>query len=75
MNVYWTLLTFTPPLLHHHQPPRELNERLYWDTNSKQAVHFLSPDYVQCTHDSHQLNYDIEFDTASGELRFQFTAS
>jgi hypothetical protein len=51
------------------------NERLCWDSTSKQAVHFLSPDCALGTSHLHKLNYVSEFITASGELRFSFTAS
>ena len=58
-----------------HQAPGGPNERLCWDSTSKQAVHFLSPDSALGTSHLHKLNYVSEFNTASGELRFCFTAS
>lgn len=58
-----------------HQPPGALSDRLCWDPTSKQAVHFLSPDCALGTSPLHQLNYTSEFNTATGELRFNFTAS
>ena len=64
--------TLTPPP---PQPPGGLNERLCWDFNSKQAVHFLSPEAALSSSHIYQLNYASEFNTASGELRFSFTAS
>ena len=59
-----------PPSL---QVPDSSTERLQWSPSFKQAVHFLPPDLVCSGAHVCGLNYTVELDTASGELRFSFT--